>query len=288
MQLFDANGQRNGCANYWMGFEYNAFCLDQFVIDTINYPNNIWQIGKPQKSTLNAAYESKNAIITDTINPYPVNDTSVFVVSNPASGGGYVWPMAASLYGYYWVESDSLNDFGTIEFSPNNGSTWIDLINDTVFNLYWYSGKPILTGNSGGWKNFKVDLVPIAMAYDIDYNDTIKFRFSFFTDSIADTLGGLMFDEFLFEDWVEGIRDEKQNSELKIYPNPVNNQLYTNTLFEEYNIIDMLGNSVRSGSVNPLNDFEINTSDLKNGSYILSIIDPNHKSEHRELFIINH
>lgn len=284
-----AFSQRNGCHDYHMNFEENSnYCLDQLFIDTINYPNNKWQIGKPQKPTLNHAYESKNAIVTDTLNPYPTNDTSVFIVSNSAIGGGFVWPLVAALHGYYWVESDSLNDFGTIEFSPDNGNTWIDLIADTVFDLYWYSDKPTLTGNSGGWKGFDVDLTPIAFAFDIDYQDTLQFRFSFFTDSIHDSLGGLMFDNFYFEDWVEGIEESELYDKIKLYPNPANNSLVINTLINDYRIIDVFGNLVLSGSGLNSNSYKINTSTLRNGTYLLSISDPISQYEYHKPFIVIH
>ena len=57
------------------------------------------------------------------------------------------------LTGNYLVKSDSLKDYGKIEFSPDNGSTWIDIINDTAYSssISWYSAKPILTGNSGNF-----------------------------------------------------------------------------------------------------------------------------------------
>ena len=45
-------------------------CLSQFYADTISNPNNIWQIGKPQKKTLDSAYSGRNALITDTTNYY--------------------------------------------------------------------------------------------------------------------------------------------------------------------------------------------------------------------------
>ena len=65
---------------------------DKFIIDTVNYPNNVWQIGKPQKTVFDSAYSYPNAIVTDTLNPYPVNDTSVFmikVVSHYSSGWSF-------------------------------------------------------------------------------------------------------------------------------------------------------------------------------------------------------
>ena len=51
-----------------------------FKIDTTTYHHNIWQIGAPHKTVFSAAYTAPNVIITDTVNHYPVNDTSVFTI----------------------------------------------------------------------------------------------------------------------------------------------------------------------------------------------------------------
>src|SRR5687768_4104081 len=42
---------------------------------------NIWQIGIPQKVIFDSAATVPNAIVTDTINNYPVNNTSTFTIS---------------------------------------------------------------------------------------------------------------------------------------------------------------------------------------------------------------
>ena len=112
-------------------------------IDTINHPNNSWHIGPPTKTVFTSANSLPNVIVTDLDNSYPPSDTSVFIIKNVADGGGFEWPHTAILAGYYYVNSDTLTDFGSIEFSPDNGITWIDMINDTVLidstsSMYWY------------------------------------------------------------------------------------------------------------------------------------------------------
>ncbi|GAH19218.1 unnamed protein product, partial [marine sediment metagenome] len=114
---------------YWGSFNINfddTICLHRLTIDSITNPNNIWQIGKPQKPIFYSAHSSPNVIATDTVNPYPPNDTSAFIVSNNAAMGGFQFPHTALLAVYYKVNSDSLKDYGLIEFSPDNGSTWIN------------------------------------------------------------------------------------------------------------------------------------------------------------------
>ncbi|MDP4964936.1 MAG: hypothetical protein NWQ55_07680 [Salibacteraceae bacterium] len=214
-------GQREGCFDYTIDFE-ESYCIDQLKIDTISDTNNVWQIAQPQKTILNSTKNGNYVIITDSAQVYPSHDTSIFVVKNPA-GGGFVWPHTAGLHGYYWANSDTLNDFGEIEFSPDNGNTWINLITDTVYNdnYYWWGEKPTLTGNSNGWKKFDVSLSDLGYVFNIDYTDTIQYRFTFVSDSIQDSLGGLMYDLLYFEDWAEGINDVSSNSfNIEISPNP--------------------------------------------------------------------
>jgi hypothetical protein len=129
------------------------------------------------------------------------------------------------IHGDYNVQTDSLNDYGKIEFSPDNGITWFDLINDTIFNLsfIWYS-KPILTGNSNGWQYFEILLADNGSVFNIQIGDTIIYRFTFISDSIEDDLGGIMFDNICFNDFVEGISETNfKLIKSKIYPNPSQN-----------------------------------------------------------------
>jgi len=213
---------------YEIDFEEN-FCIHHLTIDTINFPNNIWQIGAPQKPVLNNALSQPNVIITDTLKSYPANDTSVFVVNHYATGYGFQWPHTVVLAGNFYVNSDSLNDYGMLEFSPDNGSTWIDLINDTIYNSFYYwnlSTPPVLTGNSDGWEHFSVYLAELGPVFNIQYGDTVKYRFTFISDSIEDNMDGLMFDDLHFEDWVESI-DEYRSGTIysSVFPNPSSQSL---------------------------------------------------------------
>ncbi|MBN2668164.1 MAG: hypothetical protein JXR60_02945 [Bacteroidales bacterium] len=108
--------------NYTIDFD-NQYFLDRLVIDTVYNPNNIWQIGSPQKNTFVSVYSIPKVIVTDTINSYPNNDTSQFVIKYVSDElGGVQWPHTVILAGQYQVNSDTLYDFGMIEFSPDNGN----------------------------------------------------------------------------------------------------------------------------------------------------------------------
>jgi len=74
--------------------------------------NSIWQIGSPQKTIFTSPFSPPNVIVTDTANPYPASDTSCFLISVPLSNYPFIMN---SCFGNYWVHSDSLTDFCTIE-----------------------------------------------------------------------------------------------------------------------------------------------------------------------------
>jgi hypothetical protein len=208
------------CDNYFLNFE-DTTCISHLVIDTTTYPQNLWQIGHYNKPVIDSTACFSTVIITDTINSYPINDTSVFCIKNQASYGAVYG--CVMFQGNYYVQTDSLKDFGRIEFSPDNGNTWIDIINDTVYNLniIWYLPKPVLTGHSRICKGFDVTLTDLGSVFNLNLGDTLIFRCSFISDSIYDNLGGLMYDNLNFFEFVEGISEiHFKPIKSKIFPNP--------------------------------------------------------------------
>jgi len=278
----------------------NQFGLQHLTIDTISNPNNIWQIGSPQKTIFTNANSVPNVLVTDTINTYPINDTSVFVITNVASGSGFEFPHTVILVGQYYVNSDTLTDYGKIEFSADNGTTWIDMLNDTIivdtaYNWRWYWNsykKPFLTGNSNQWKNFWVNLAELGHFYGVQNGDTILYKFTFISDSIQTNKDGLMFDDLHFEDWIEGI--EEVGFELiksKCFPNPTKNELTIsfnnkqNSNFEIY-VYNILGNEIYNSKTNS-NIVSLSVSKYDSGIYFYKIVDKNNNKFSIGKFIKN-
>jgi hypothetical protein len=206
--------------DYILNFDQPQY-LFHLKIDTLNYPGRSWQMGPPQKDIFNESFSYPNVMVTDTLDPYPVNDTSVFIIKNLGTQG--VMYGIEVLQGFYYVNSDSLNDYGLIEFSPDNGLNWIDLVNDTssLPNISWWSEKPVLTGNSNGWIYFEVMLMDIGSAFRMNFGDTIRYRFSFISDNVPEELDGLMYDSFMFYEFIEGISEIRFKSiKSTISPNP--------------------------------------------------------------------
>lgn len=298
------NGQNDLCSYYDIGFDDND-CACEILIDTISNPDNIWQIGSPQKTSLNIALSEPNVIITDTINRYPANDTSSFLAINRADIGfsksanlHLNTPKSAAaklvgLTGNYWVESDSLKDFGSIEFSPDNGQTWIDLLNDTVYSNYiqWES-KPVLTGRSNGWENFFVDITTLGPVLNIKHGDTIIYKFSFISDSKKDSLDGLMFDNLSFIDFWEGIEEFGYNPiESTIYPNPSSDNIiieFSNPefLLFQLSIFDYSGKQVLLKNDITNDQIPVNVSKYQPGLYFYKLFNENKRLGSAGKFII--
>tara|TARA_B100000683_G_scaffold266422_1_gene298651 strand:- start:885 stop:1835 length:951 start_codon:yes stop_codon:yes gene_type:complete len=210
---------------------YNDSAIWHLEIDTISNPNNIWQIGSPLKSTFISANSVPNVIVTDRINSYPINDTSSFTVKYVISGVS----LTLSLYmqGYYFVDSDTLSDYGIIEFSPDNGVSWIDLLNSSTYrNEIYFDGRPlssgnaqvpILSGRSDGWTPFSIDIRELGMALNLQSGDTTLWRFSFISDSNNSNRDGLMYDNLYFENANPiGVDEHEQISNIpsRVFPNP--------------------------------------------------------------------
>ncbi len=248
-------------------------------IDTIHNQYNIWQIGKPNKLIIDTAYSNPNVIITDTSNSYPANDTSFFYIKH-IDNGGYSTPHSAEFAGYYYVNSDSLNDFGLIEFSPDNGTTWIDIITDTLYQnyIYWDTPKPVLTGNSNGWQNFMVTLDGLGHVFDINWGDTILLKVSWISDEILDTLDGLAFDNFEFCDGTEEIEENGYKKKYsRIYPNPSNEKITiefenSTSITFQLKIYNNLGKILKQKGNIKNDKIEINVDSYKSGIYFYKLI----------------
>jgi hypothetical protein len=221
--------------NYYLitfdGIGYNEFGPGHHLfIDYASTPLNVWQIGQPQKSVFTNSVATSKAIVTNTLTSYPVNNTSSFVLCHVANAGFFM-PCWARIGGKYYVNSDSLTDYGKIEFSPDNGGTWIDLITNTTYSnsIFWNNPyvKPTLTGNSNGWKRFKVNIEGLGPIFNIQSGDTVRWRFTFTSDGIQTNKDGLMFDSIDVVD-VPPVDLRKLNTNqllTRTFPNPSQNTI---------------------------------------------------------------
>ena len=247
--------------------------------DTVNR----WQIGRPNKAVLNSAYSPVNVIITDTTNTYKPNDTSVFMFAKIPGYSSIGWQLH-SFGGRYYVNSDTLTDYGRIEFSPNKGVTWIDLLKDTTWLVIWESlptEKPVLSGNSNGWKYFNCVInIPESLHVFNEINrfyDTMLYRFTFITDSAETYKDGIMFDNIVVNEmFIDGVTDPyASNNLITVYPTPAQSTLrvsYAQPMHHpQIRITNSMGQTMRIMNNNTATDIDI--SDLPNGVYMLQCAD---------------
>ncbi len=238
-------------------------------IDTASNPNNVWQIGQPLKTLFDTAYSGTNAIVTDTLNPYPINDTSSFTLTHvrsykPLWGGNTFY-----LNFWYKIDTDSAGDYGMVEMSNDGGMTWIDILTQaTNFGAQWIGPLPSLSGQQAGWQYFSLEAG--TLSYMGAINDTVLYRFTFISDSIQNNYEGWMIDEIsIWDDW-EGL-SQYPNDYVSLYPNPS-----TGLVHLESNFLDLVDchmhvyNATGELLLDKPYDGALNL-DLPNGTYYLRV-----------------
>ncbi len=240
-----------------------------------------WNHAVPNKSILSNAHSGSAVLITYADTTYPVNDTSTFTVTYVCSDG-FINKHTAMISGWYNVNSDTLTDYGYIELSIDHGQTWMNLFADSMSSMvYFYEGaKPVFSGNSNGWKLFNMNIAQIGYYYNIDFGDTVLYRFTFVSDSIETFKDGMMFDDMSFYDYSEGINSNANNFKSSIHPNPLENNSIIE--FENNNkdlhqliIFDMQGHKLMQSGITDDKQFELKDNALQPGMYLYQIMNLN-------------
>jgi len=212
----------NHAQSDWGSVNFDDSTWVNFIFfDTVSNPENIWQIGSPGKANFDEALSLPNAIVTDTINPYPVNDTSTFLIRyitpDPPLGD---WEETGCNF-VYKIDADLNDDFGRMEFSTDQGETWIDYLTDTLYNYcITFNNSFSFTGSSSQWQYFYLVLNPQSYCFDLQPGDTLWYRFTFISDENYSGKDGWMIDNIQLWDVYEGLEYNKTNSVIKAFPNP--------------------------------------------------------------------
>ena len=227
-------------------------------IDTSQHPN-IWQIGKPHKTIFDTAYSAPNALVTDTVNPYPVNNVSSFqftVYDSAYILGHYdSWAWSATQMSFWQkMDTDTLLDGGYIEFSVDSGTTWknINIIQPWIYNNNTlFDGTPGFTGKTNGWLNRNIAFWWCTGIGGYPAPHSAIIRFTFKSDNINTNKEGWMIDDLRYETYVcEGVPQLSQEDNITIAPNPfatqttINFSATDNHQAKYISIIDVLGNEI--------------------------------------------
>jgi hypothetical protein len=268
-------------------------------ITIVPLSQNIWQIGAPHKTFFNSAYTPPNAIVTDTINNYPVNNLSSFeLIVGAFNAPFYPWCLFIDFHHKY--DTDTLSDGGYITVSWDNGLTWMNIVDDTAnnygvtphrpsfsygnTNLYdtistLYSGEHGFSGNSGGWVHSCMAWYDNPCKKRPEYpSDTMRLRFNFISDGIQQNHEGWMVDQIrLFSiDLGSGIHEYLAGrSHSYFLPNPVTttatftlNKTYCDV---HYEIMDSRGILISKSDRGTCDEFTFERTGIPSGMYLMRL-----------------
>ncbi len=269
--------------------------LYSIIIETDSSSSNIWQIGEPQKNIFNAAGTFPNVIVTDTVNPYPINNTSSFefgVARTPWGFGG--------ILALQWVQKLDMDhglDGGLVEISLDTGATWSNVVNSPyTYNFYGFqagnldtltNGEYAFTGTDSSWAN-------VWLCYDLNWlstMDSVMLKYTFVSDSLNSNKEGWMIDNFMGSTTlVHTVQELDQEEYLKVEPTLTSGRVNIHAkIIDEFHIIESIqlinveGRIVQEYGVVPTK-FYVDIDHHPNGVYLLRI-NTNLKSETFKLIL---
>lgn len=260
--------------------------LVRIEVDT-TYSDNVWQIGRPDKTLFDSAHSIPNVIVTDTVNYYPTENESSFVVGFELTGSQ---PSIAFTHKF---DTDSSHDGGYVEVSFDEGQTWTHLTAETneYMNAYGFStwnlysetdtlqnGKPAFSGTSPDWEQSGILFQCFAVKTSFEF----QLRFTFSSDSVQSSHEGWMIDDIVLQDegLCSGIKEyQNKTCTLKVFPNPFHDCAIINVEDSHFvkngtfTVFDMFGRTVAIRQKITGNQFTFNQNELTAGIYIYHLID---------------
>lgn len=266
-------------AQYRQYFDGGDLYFYSLKIITDTESARVWQIGRPQKAIFDSAATSPNVIMTDTINTYPANDSSRFVVKiDPAHG--LVWGICAVRWKQK-IDFDRKVDGGTIEFSADTGNTWHNVFGSPyVYNFYGFNtantdtlenGLVGFTGTDTVWRD-------IWLCFDYSYaysHGDIILRYTLVSDSVDSLREGWMIDNMSMTRTIAHTATKKltDNDKIRVFPSPTHGLVYIEApkipafhIIEQIIVTDINGREMKHYEKCPVKFF-IDIGDLPPGLY---------------------
>ncbi|MEQ1734208.1 MAG: T9SS type A sorting domain-containing protein, partial [Bacteroidia bacterium] len=250
-------------------------------IDSQNV-SNIWQIGKPNKIIFNNASTLPNAIVTDTVNNYPVNNSSIFSFTTAGWGN-------SGILGIQWKQKLDMtykHDGGFVEFKMLKDSVWNNAFNNPyVYNFFGFNtanfdtlltGEYAFTGKDTAWQDV---WLCFNLSWMSSFNDTMEIRYHFKSDSLVDSnREGWLIDNILgHATYVHPVKENKLNKYINVFPNPTNDLIHIETkVIDEFHIIELMQLYTTTGVLikewrNVPTRYWFDTNKFNEGNYILKI-----------------
>jgi hypothetical protein len=268
---------------YFDGADTSATNSIFIQIETDSLETNIWQIGEPKKTIFNAASTLPNAIVTDTVNYYPINNSSSF--SFGINDLYHFGP--AGILAIQWMQKLDMDkgfDGGIIEYSSDTGQVWTSVFNNpNVYSFYGFAdsnkstlgnGSLAFTGTDTTWKN-------IWLCFDVSWlstNDTLEFRFRFESDSVDNNKEGWIIDNLKSHiTYVHTVAEHEKEEYMTIGPNPTRGRVDISTkkskdfhIIEKMELVDLKGAVVQTWQNAPTKYF-IDIAHHPDGIYFLNV-----------------
>jgi hypothetical protein len=263
----------------------------------INNPEeNIWEVGKPSKDFFSSAHQGERVILTDSIDYYSINCNDFFYITIPWTEN--YWGEGILSF-YHKFDTDTLKDGGVIEISYDDGTTWLNILDDdnhisiNFIGLYEgtiWNGNYGFSGKSNGWQYVELYwywcAVTKSISEELDYP---IIRFSFISDDTDNPREGWMIDDIVFRGYdIGGTIENNESEKTVIFPNPSNDYIIIN--LNNLNAVDLFiefynptGTLVMQKRIT---SNSLSIKDLKKGVYIYRIIE-NHKIINRGKLIKN-
>lgn len=272
---------QNFFMQYFDGADTSASSAIMIQLDTSS--TNVWQIGKPQKSIFDSAATVPNAIVTDTLNPYPVNNVSRFSYQVQTFAFG-----PAGVLALQWkqkLDFDRDHDGGIIEFSVDSGQTWLNAFNTPyVYNFYGFDQSNVDTLSTGEYAFSGTDSTwrDIWLCFDIAWlssmGDTVTVRYTMVSDSIDNQREGWIIDNMMTHiTWAHTVKQMESSEYMKVFPtltsgiiNIEAEKLQEFHIIESIELFDMQGRVVQRHGIAPTK-FYIDIKDHAEGMYYLKV-----------------
>ncbi|WP_421753785.1 T9SS type A sorting domain-containing protein [Croceimicrobium sp.] len=253
--------------------------------------NSVWQIGAPAKNYFQQAATQPNAIVTDTLNSYPINDSSAFHMKVP------IWAPVGIL-AIEWMQAldfeDSI-DGGILEFRYTDTSAWESAFNNPyVYNFFGFDSSNVATLPNGelaftGSRDMHNVWLCLDMSWLAQFStDTIEIRYRILTDSVDTQQDGWLLDNInVHITGIHTINEVDQGAFMTASPNPTFGPIKLNArktgqvqYIESIELLDLSGKVVQSWDKSPTK-FDIDISGQKAGVYILRVKSNIKKEEFR-------
>ncbi len=241
---------------------------------------NIWQIGSPQKVQFDSAATFPNAILTDTVNHYPINNSSSFQYTVKEL---FSWGIVAIQWKQK-LDMDFGKDGGIIEYSVDAGNTWENAFNSPyVYSFYGYDTSNVDTLQNGNFAFTGTDCVwrDIWLCYDaswLNWNDSILVRHTFLSDSIDNSKEGWMMDNLLMHiTIIHTVNEVEQEEYMTISPNPTTGIVNIATkkindvhIIEKIELVNVEGRVLEQWGISPTK-FYVDIGHHPDGIYFLHV-----------------